>query len=43
MIDRTGEVWVVDLDQHKNSRKNKSRRIFIGPNAQTALLPWLLN
>ena len=43
MIDRTGEVWVVDLDQYKNNHKNKSLRIFIGPNAQTALLPWLLN
>ena len=43
MIDRTGEVWMVDLAQHKNNHKNKSRRIFIGPNAQTALLPWLLN
>ena len=42
MIDRTGEVWVVNLDQHKNSHKNKSRRIFIGPKAQTALLPFLL-
>ena len=41
MIDRTGEVWLVDLAQHNN--KNKSLRIFIGPNAQTALLPWLLN
>ena len=43
MIDRTGEAWMVDLAQHKNNHKNKSRRIFIGPNAQTALLPWLLN
>jgi hypothetical protein len=42
MIDRTGEVWMVDLAQHKNSHKNKSRRIFVGPKAQKALLPFLL-
>jgi integrase len=42
MIDRTGEVWVADLDQHKNAHKGKSRRIFIGPKAQQALLPFLL-
>jgi len=28
MIDRTGEVWVVDLDQHKNSRKKKSQDFY---------------
>jgi hypothetical protein len=42
MIDRIGEVWVVNLDQYKNNHKNKSRRIIIGPKAQTALLPFLL-
>jgi integrase len=42
MINRNGEVWVANLSQHKNSYRGKSRRIFIGPNAQTALQPFLL-
>ena len=42
MIDRTGDVWVAVLDQHKNAHRGKSRRIFIGPKAQQALLPFLL-
>jgi integrase len=41
-IDKSQEIWVVDLDQHKNSHRGKSRRIFFGPRAQAALLPWLL-
>ena len=43
VIDRSQEVWVADLDQHKNAHRGKSRRLFFGPNAQAALLPWLLD
>jgi integrase len=42
MLDRTQEVWVASLSEHKNRHKGKSRRIFFGPRAQAALLPWLM-
>jgi integrase len=43
MIDRSQEIWVADLHQHKNSCRGKSRRLFIGPKAQAALKPLLLD
>ena len=42
MIDKTADPWVANLDQHKTTHKNKSRRIYLGPSAQEALTPWLL-
>lgn len=37
MIDTTSEVWVVELAQHKNSHKGKSRKLCFGPRAQAIL------
>jgi integrase len=42
-IDRTSDVWVANLSQHKTRHKGKSRRIYFGPKAQAALTPWLLD
>jgi integrase len=42
MIDTTTDPWIAIIDQHKTSHKNKSRRLYFGPNAQTALQPFLL-
>jgi len=41
-IDRTGEVWVYRPESHKNEWRGKERVIFIGPQAQTTLSPYLL-
>jgi integrase len=43
MIDMTSDPWIAILDQHKTRHKGKSRRIYLGPSAQAALLPWLLD
>ena len=40
-IDRSGEVWVVKLDRHKNARRGKRRELFFGPEAQKILRPFL--
>jgi integrase len=42
MVDMTSDPWIVTPDRHKTSHKNKSRRIYLGPQAQEALSPWLL-
>lgn len=42
-IDRSGEVWVVDLSgRHKMAHKGRPRMLFIGPKAQAVLRPILL-
>lgn len=38
---RCPEVWCYFLEEHKTDRFNKERRIFIGPEAQQILLPYL--
>jgi integrase len=43
MIDRSQEIWLADLNQHKNSHKGKGRRILFGPKAQAALQDFLLD
>jgi integrase len=42
MIDLTSDPWIATIDRHKTSHKGKSRRLYFGPNAQTALQPFLL-
>lgn len=41
-IDDSGEVWKVDLRDHKTSYRDLSRTIFIGPRAQKILKLYLL-
>ncbi len=42
MVDRSGEVWIADLVDHKTAYRGSDRRIFIGPKAQLILLKYLL-
>ncbi len=41
-IDRTGEVWAITPTRHKGSWRGKARVIYVGPDAQAVLTPWLL-
>ena len=41
-IDRSGDVWVYAPDEHKTEHYEKSREVYIGPQAQQVLLPYLL-
>ena len=41
-VDRTGEVWAYRPAEHKNAWRGKERVIFLGPQAQGVLLPYLL-
>lgn len=41
-IDRTGEVWMYTPAEHKTEHHGKRRIIYIGPQAQAVLLPYLL-
>ena len=41
MVDRSKEVWLVELDKHKTFYRGKKRIIFVGPKAQQVLLPYL--
>lgn len=41
-IDRSGEVWLYRLDDHKTKHHHKQRIICIGPRAQAILRPYLL-
>lgn len=40
-IDRSGRVWLYQLEQHKTAHKAKTRIIAIGPRAQRVLAPRL--
>ncbi len=40
-IDRTGPVWLYIVRDHKTSHRGKERRVFIGPNAQAILAPYI--
>jgi integrase len=42
MIDRTSEVWEIQLADHKTAYRGKSRIIYAGPKAQAILRPYLL-
>lgn len=41
-IDRSGEVLVYVPESHKTEHHNRERRIYVGPRAQSILLPYLL-
>jgi integrase len=42
MVDRSDDVWEINLDKHKTAWRGKSRTIFVGPKAQDVLRPYLL-
>lgn len=42
MVDRSGDVWIIELTEHKTSHHDKRRFICVGPQAQAVLLPYLL-
>ena len=41
MVDTSNAVWVIRLDDHKNSWRGHDRRIYVGPKAQAILKPYL--
>ena len=41
MIDRTGEVWIAALPDHKTAYLDHDRYLYIGPLAQRVLAPYL--
>lgn len=41
-VDRSGDVWQAKLAEHKTAHHGKDRTIFIGPQAQDVLRPYLL-
>ena len=40
-IDLSGDVWQARLKRHKNSWRSQERVIYMGPDAQAAIQPWL--
>lgn len=40
-IDRSGDVWVYRPEHHKTAHYGKRREVLLGPEAQTALTPYL--
>lgn len=42
LIDRSESVWEATLEEHKTSYRGKVRTIYIGPEAQRILTPYLL-
>lgn len=42
MVDRSTDVWEVNLDKHKTAWRGKKRCIYVGPKAQAILRPYLL-
>lgn len=41
-IERTSDVWVYRPESHKTEHRQRERAIFLGPQAQAVLLPYLL-
>lgn len=41
-LDRSGPIWKFTPPRHKLAWKGKTRIIYIGPDAQSVLMPWLL-
>ncbi len=42
LVDRSNAVWEIRLTEHKTAHKGKSRTVYVGPQAQAVLLPYLL-
>jgi integrase len=40
-LDRSGTIWVYRPSEHKTEHHGKDRRIFLGPQAQAVVRPWL--
>jgi integrase len=40
-IDTTGRVWVYTPNRHKTEHHGKTREVFLGPEAQEIVKPWL--
>ena len=41
MIDRSGDVWQVHLEKHKNQYRGKQRTLYVGPKGQKILVRYL--
>ena len=41
-LDRSGDVWEFDVQGHKTAHHGRKRTVYIGPEAQTVLRPYLL-
>ena len=41
MVDQTNPVWEIKMENHKTAWRGKSRTIYVGPQAQAVLLPYL--
>jgi integrase len=41
MVDTSGSVWVITIEEHKNSWRGHLRKIYVGPKAQAILKPYL--
>jgi integrase len=42
MVDRSNDVWEINLTKHKTAWRGKHRTIYVGPKAQAILKPYLL-
>jgi integrase len=42
MVDRTGDVWVIRLSQHKTAHRGKTRTLYAGKQSQAILVRYLL-
>jgi integrase len=42
MVDRSNDVWEINLVKHKSAWRGKRRTIYVGPEAQEILKPYLL-
>ncbi|MEQ1827925.1 MAG: site-specific integrase, partial [Pirellula sp.] len=42
MVDRSKDVWEICMNKHKNAWRGKARTIYVGPEAQKVLAPFLL-
>lgn len=41
-FDRSDDVWVATLEEHKTAHRNHTRNLYIGPQAQEIIEPYLL-
>ena len=41
MVDKSAEIWEIRMTSHKNSWRGKDRTIYVGPQAQKVLAPFL--
>lgn len=41
-LDRSGEVWTLTPERHKGEWRGGSRILYLGPEAQSVLSPWLV-